>query len=127
MLYEAHIRRSEATKYLSEVEHYGITNYRTSQIPAPYFPLIFVLEGEIMNTVYIIESLKDSSKHYVGFTRDLVKRLKAHNAKKSQFSKKYAPWEVVCRVSFKDEIKARKFERYLKKGSGFAFLKRHLI
>ena len=80
-----------------------------------------------MYIVYIIKSLKDSSKHYVGFTRDLAKRLNAHNAKKSQFSKKYAPWEVVCHISFKDAVKAREFERYLKKGSGHSFLRRHLI
>ena len=80
-----------------------------------------------MYIVYIIESLQDPAKHYVGFTQDLSKRLSAHNAKRSLFSKKYAPWEVVCQVSFKDETKARKFERYLKSGSGFAFLKRRLL
>ena len=30
--------------------------------------------------VYILKSLKDTNKSYVGFTKDLKKRLEAHNA-----------------------------------------------
>ncbi len=80
-----------------------------------------------MYTVYVIRSLKNLGKHYVGFTVNLEKRLNAHNAKKSLFSKKYAPWDIVSFVCFKEANKARKFERYLKKGSGHAFLRKHLI
>ncbi len=77
--------------------------------------------------VYIIKSQKNPSKHYVGLTRNLDKRLQAHNAGKSTFSRKYAPWVLECHIVFNDEIKARNFESYLKKGSGHAFLRKHFV
>ncbi len=77
--------------------------------------------------VYILKSLKDTNKSYVGFTKDLKRRLEAHNAQKSLFSRKYAPWELESCIEFKSEEKARKFERYLKSGSGHAFFKKHLV
>mgnify|MGYP001585940073 CR=1 FL=1 len=79
-----------------------------------------------MFIVYILHSQKDPSKYYVGFTQYLHKRLEAHNSGKTLFSRRYSPWDIECFITFKDESKARKFERYLKKGSGHAFLKKHL-
>lgn len=92
---------------MSEVEHYKII-YN-------------------MYIVYVLISLKDVNRHYVGLTKDLEKRLKTHNAKKSLFSKKYSPWEIETFITFKNEHKARKFEKYLKSGSGYAFLRRHFL
>ncbi|MGE0268565.1 MAG: GIY-YIG nuclease family protein [Candidatus Omnitrophota bacterium] len=80
-----------------------------------------------MYVVYILRSQSMPNKHYVGFTTDLKKRLTAHNAKKSSYSRKYAPWEIHTYLVFTSENKARDFERYLKKGSGWAFLKKRLI
>jgi predicted GIY-YIG superfamily endonuclease len=80
-----------------------------------------------MFIVYILKSQKDVLKNYVGFTKDLDKRLMAHNAGRSLFSKRYAPWNIECFITFKNEDRARAFERYLKKGSGHAFLKKHFI
>ncbi len=80
-----------------------------------------------MFIVYILKSQKYHLKNYVGFTKDLNQRLAAHNSGQSVFSRKYAPWEVASFITFKEEKKARDFERYLKKGSGHAFLKKHLI
>ena len=77
--------------------------------------------------VYIIKSLKNPNKSYIGFTKDLKKRLESHNAQKSLFSRKYAPWELESCIEFKSEEKARSFERYLKSGSGHAFFRKHLI
>lgn len=80
-----------------------------------------------MFIVYILKSQKVPAKIYIGFTKDLNKRLNSHNSKKSLFSKRYVPWELLAYTVFQDENKARKYEKYLKSGSGFAFLKRHLI
>ena len=80
-----------------------------------------------MFIVYILKSQKDITKNYVGFTKDLGKRLLAHNAGRSLFSKRYAPWSAECFITFTNEVKARAFERYLKKGSGHAFLRKHLV
>lgn len=77
--------------------------------------------------VYVIRSLTDTNKFYVVFTQDVKKRLEAHNAKKSLFSRKYAPWELESCIEFKSEEKARRFERYLKSGSGHAFFRKYLI
>ena len=76
--------------------------------------------------VYIIKSLKNPNKSYIGFTKDLKKRLESHNAQKSLFSRKYAPWELESCIEFKSEEKARSFERYLKAARTCIFRK-HLI
>ena len=80
-----------------------------------------------MYYVYILKSQVVPDKIYIGFTINLEERLKSHNAKKSLFSKRYAPWEVFSYTVFHEKSKAMKFEKYLKSGSGFAFLKKHLI
>ena len=74
-----------------------------------------------MYIVYIIRSLQRPSKHYVGFTTNLEKRLKTHNAGKSPFSRKYAPRELETYIVFKQELPARRFGKYLKQGSGHFF------
>jgi predicted GIY-YIG superfamily endonuclease len=80
-----------------------------------------------VNIVYILKSLKDPKRHYIGITVDLERRLKEHNSKQSSYSSVYAPWELETYVVFKDRSLALDFERYLKHGSGSAFLKKRLI
>ncbi|PIV39148.1 MAG: excinuclease ABC subunit C [Candidatus Omnitrophica bacterium CG02_land_8_20_14_3_00__42_8] len=77
--------------------------------------------------VYILRSKKDSKRHYIGIAQDLKKRLNEHNDSKSEYTKKFAPWEIETFITFKDKLLAKKFERYLKSGSGYAFLNRHFI
>jgi len=77
--------------------------------------------------VYILISLKDLNRYYIGITDDLERRLGEHNRTQSGYSKRYAPWRVETFITFRNEYLARKFERYLKAGSGHAFLKKHLI
>ena len=80
-----------------------------------------------MYHVYILTSEKDPSKIYVGISGNIDKRILEHNQRKSAYTKKYAPWKIETFISFNDEHLARYFERYLKSGSGFAFVKRHLL
>ncbi len=80
-----------------------------------------------MYIVYILRSIKKPEKIYVGYTEDLSKRLKEHNDKKSNYSNRYAPWKLETRITYRNRNKAKQFEKYLKSGSGFAFLKRRLI
>lgn len=82
---------------------------------------------KLMRTVYILRSLKDPKRHYIGITEDLDKRLKEHNNRQSVYSSIYAPWEIETYIVFKDRILAENFETYLKHGSGNAFLKKRLI
>jgi len=78
-----------------------------------------------MYTVYLIQSLSNPDKRYTGFTTNLGRRLTEHNAGKTPFTKNFSPWEIKVAVQFKDEKKAKDFEKYLKHGSGHAFSKRH--
>ena len=80
-----------------------------------------------MYTVYILTSKKYPSRYYIGTTQYLDKRLKEHNNKKCMYSKRYAPWQLETHVTFKKKHLAEDFEKYLKSGSGFSFLKRRLI
>ena len=75
--------------------------------------------------VYILKCKDDTL--YTGYTNDLEKRLKEHNNKESTYSSVYAPWRLETYIVFQDRILAEDFERYLKHGSGNAFLKKRLI
>lgn len=75
--------------------------------------------------VYILRSDTDSSRHYVGVTSDVEKRLEWHNYGPSGQTLQHRPWSVIVSVEFADEQTAVQFERYLKSGSGRAFAKRH--
>ncbi|HLF17589.1 MAG TPA: GIY-YIG nuclease family protein [Candidatus Omnitrophota bacterium] len=77
--------------------------------------------------VYVLKSRNNPTKHYVGLTSNLIKRIKAHNDSQSGYTKKYIPWEIVSFIGFKDFSQAAKFEKYLKSGSGYAFLRKRLV
>ena len=74
-----------------------------------------------MKYVYILESLIDPSRHYVGITDDLNARLIKHNKGDVKHTSKYGPWSIKTYIAFSDETKAIELEKYLKSGSGRAF------
>ncbi len=79
-----------------------------------------------MYCVYLLESLADPSKRYVGYSAKGVQaRLEEHNAGKSIHTNKHKPWKCMVCVTFESKEKAEKFEMYLKHGSGHAFAKKH--
>ncbi|MBI5024453.1 MAG: GIY-YIG nuclease family protein [Candidatus Omnitrophica bacterium] len=81
-----------------------------------------------MYTVYILKSLKKDNQYYIGLTEDLEKRLQNHNDEENTgYSKRYAPWEVETYVAFRNRDRAIAFEKYLKFGSGHAFLRKRLV
>ena len=75
--------------------------------------------------VYILRSESDPGRHYVGITSELRGRLEWHNAGPCGYTTAYRPWRTLVSLEFPDEAAARRFERYLKSGSGRAFSKRH--
>lgn len=75
--------------------------------------------------MYVLRSDGDASRHYVGLTADVAKRLAAHNAGMSVYTSRHRPWSLVVSMQFRCEKVARRFEHYLKSGSGRAFAKRH--
>lgn len=79
-----------------------------------------------MKYVYILQSIKDPERHYVGSTDDLRQRLKFHNDGKVPHTSKYKPWRVNAYLGFSDEKRAIAFEKYLKSSSGRAFSRKRL-
>ena len=75
--------------------------------------------------VYVVRSERDPDRHYTGLTRDVPRRVTLHNTAKSGHTVDYRPWRLVVAIECADEGTARRFERYLKSGSGRAFAKRH--
>jgi putative endonuclease len=84
-------------------------------------------EAKQMKYVYILRSISHPDRTYVGSTHDIDKRLHDHNCGKTSYTQKYKPWGLIVSIKFIDDIKADKFEVYLKSGSGYAFANRHFI
>ncbi len=74
-----------------------------------------------MYYVYLINSIDYPEKIYIGYTKDLNKRLQTHNSGGSVYTAKNKPWELVVCIGFKNKGAAIDFERYLKSQSGRAF------
>jgi putative endonuclease len=69
-------------------------------------------------TVYALKSSIDG-RIYVGFTKDIEKRLKEHNSGKTKSTKGYRPWSLLYTeelIGTREE--AREKEKYFKSGIG---------
>jgi putative endonuclease len=75
--------------------------------------------------VYILRSDVDPTRHYVGVTSDVPRRLKKHNHAPVGYTVHSRPWSLVVSMEFGTQSAALKFEKYLKSGSGRAFATRH--
>ena len=78
-----------------------------------------------MKYVYLLQSITQPTKRYIGITENFQKRLGEHNSRKSNYTSKYYPWKVVVVIRFDDDTRASEFEKHLKSDSGHAFAKRH--
>ncbi|MDP3788160.1 MAG: GIY-YIG nuclease family protein [Candidatus Chromulinivorax sp.] len=76
---------------------------------------------------YFLRSINNSDETYIGFTIDVKQRLDAHNSGKSIYTQKDRPWKLEAFFCFDTELKALRFERYLKTNAGKIFLKRYVI
>jgi len=79
-----------------------------------------------MYYVYVLQSRKDTS-FYVGLTRDLRQRMNEHQQSETGYTKGHRPLILLTYTAFPTKVLAAKFERYLKSGSGRAFLRRHFV
>jgi putative endonuclease len=75
--------------------------------------------------VYIIVSHSNPDRFYIGFSSRPVDRLAEHNAGKNPSTARFAPWLFMNVIGFRSKHKSLEFERYLKGGSGRAFIRRH--
>ncbi len=75
--------------------------------------------------VYILQSLKDGEL-YIGYTKDLRKRLEKHNRKLNFSTKSGAPWKLIHYEAYLNKEDAERREKYLKTNQGSRLLKRML-
>ncbi|HAU66528.1 TPA: excinuclease ABC subunit C [Candidatus Uhrbacteria bacterium] len=78
--------------------------------------------------MYYVYLLKLSSGSiYTGSTPDLKRRLEEHKTGKTESTKMFRPVTLIWYCAFPSRLQARRFELYLKSGSGQAFRKKRLI
>jgi len=75
--------------------------------------------------VYVLKCRDE--KPYVGCAENLKERLKRHSNGYVPATKNSLPVKLISYTAFLDKYKAFSFEKYLKSGSGRAFLKKRLI
>jgi putative endonuclease len=75
--------------------------------------------------VYILKCVDGSS--YVGCTTDILRRFEEHNSHKVHYTKDKTPVILVTYIAFSNKYQAFEFEKYLKSGSGRAFLHKRLF
>jgi len=80
-----------------------------------------------MYFVYCIRSINYPDQIYIGLTINLKKRLLNHNSGTTEYTTKYKPWKYVAYFAFENKDCAFDFERYLKSGSGRAFIAKRLL
>ena len=76
--------------------------------------------------MYYVYSLKCEDGYYVGCTNDLKDRMERHQKGHVPATATRVPLELEFYFAISDKYKAFEFEKYLKSGSGRAFVKKHL-
>lgn len=74
---------------------------------------------------YVLMSVKDS-KFYVGFTKDLLKRLDEHNKGKVESTKNRLPLKLVYWEGCLNQTDATNREKYLKTAWGKRYIKNRI-
>lgn len=71
--------------------------------------------------VYVVRSERRKLL-YVGLSSNVARRLATHNSGGSVFTAAHRPWRLAASIELPTERQALEFERYLKSGSGRAFM-----
>ena len=72
--------------------------------------------------VYVLQSQSDAGL-YIGFSTDLRRRLREHQAGKSFATSYRGPWRLIYYEAYLEEADALGREMFLKSGGGRRFLK----
>ncbi len=72
--------------------------------------------------VYILQSRKDG-QFYIGFTKNLKKRIKDHNTGGTKSTKSRKPLKLIYYEAHRSEKDARRREKYFKTNKGKSTLK----
>jgi len=76
--------------------------------------------------MYYVYSLTCKDGYYVGCTDDLKDRVNRHQKGQVPATADRLPLKLDFYFAMHDKYKAFEFEKYLKSGSGRAFIKKHL-
>ena len=76
---------------------------------------------------YVYLLLGFDNRTYIGCTNNLKTRIEKHNQGEVTATRDRLPVRLTAYFAFKNKYTAFNFEKYLKSGSGRAFLKKHLI
>ena len=87
--------------------------------------LFYLLMTEFVT--YILFS-PSTGKKYVGFTSDLINRMKSHNIfDKKGYTSRFRPWIVIHVEFFNNKSDAMRKEKWLKSGNGREFIKNNFF
>lgn len=75
--------------------------------------------------VYVLQS-KESGQFYVGFTSNLIRRVKEHNLGLNQTTKLNKPWKLIYYEACRNRNDAKRREKYLKTSKGRMMVKLRL-
>lgn len=75
--------------------------------------------------LHILEDQKDKT-WYIGFTKNLKKRLDAHRNKESPYTSKKSDWKLIYAELYIHKMDALGREKYLKSGAGHSFIRKQL-
>ncbi|MBM3283686.1 GIY-YIG nuclease family protein [Candidatus Gottesmanbacteria bacterium] len=75
--------------------------------------------------VYILKCNDD--RFYIGCTNDLKDRINRHNKGQIPATKDRLPIKLIAYFAFSNKYTAFNFEKYLKSGSGRAFIIKHKL
>lgn len=75
--------------------------------------------------VYILRC--NNNKPYIGCTENLKERIERHNKGAVPATKSLLPIALISYFAFSDKYTTYNFEKYLKSGSGRAFIKKHKL
>ena len=81
--------------------------------------------AKMSKIMYYIYSLKCKDGYYIGCTDDLKSRVKRHQKGSVPATANRLPAELDFYFAVEDKYRAFEFEKYLKSGSGRAFIKKH--
>jgi len=78
-----------------------------------------------MYYVYLLKCF--DNKTYIGCTNNLKDRISRHKSASVSATRDRLPVKLISYFAFVDKHKAFNFEKYLKTGSGRAFVKKHIF
>ena len=75
--------------------------------------------------VYILKC--NDGSYYTGCTSNMHDRLERHNKGQIRYTSSRLPVELIMTINFNNKYKAYDLEKYLKSGSGRAFMNKRLV